>query len=112
VLFLRRRLRYASIARPATATVVPHAFPYDVSIGGATVPGVDVAPGHDTLVKAGALRIRVNNTTTYEILDTINRSVAKGFGGSITALPIGSYQVRLGGQMRTVQVAEGQITDF
>jgi len=82
---------------------------YDVSIGNATIPGVELRSGNDTAIQVGALKVAADNATTYEVLDAENQVVAKRYGNSITALPIGSYVLRIAGQAQTITIEAGQV---
>jgi hypothetical protein len=85
---------------------------YDVSIGNATIPGVELRSGNDTEIQVGALKVAADNATTYEVFDTENRGVAKAYGRSITALPIGSYILRIAGQAQTITIEAGQVVEY
>jgi hypothetical protein len=85
---------------------------YDVSIGSATIPGVELRSGNDTEIQVGALKVAADNATTYEVFDAENRTVAKAYGRSITALPIGSYILRIAGQAQTITIEAGQVVEY
>jgi uncharacterized transporter YbjL len=85
---------------------------YDVLIGNAVITGVEIESGQDTTLEVGALRVSADARTTYEIVDESNRIVAKHFGNSLTALPVGAYGVRIGTSVKTVAVVSGQVVDY
>jgi hypothetical protein len=109
--------------RPAGQTVTAfsglgkqtHSLPpgtYDVSIGGATVPGVEVRSGSNTEIFVGGLKVTTDQTTTYEVLDGMNQRVAKSYGTSITALPAGTYVLKIGGRSQAVTIEADKIVEY
>jgi len=86
---------------------------YDVEVQTIRLTGVPVKASHDTRVKVGVLRISMDNTSTYRILDEAQqREVAKGYGTSVFGLPAGRYVVQLRTRGEHVTIEDGMIVNL
>lgn len=84
---------------------------YEIRISNKSVPNVIVQPGHDTQVKAGALRIAAGKGTRAAVLHD-GKELLNGYGEQVIGLPPGSFEVQIAGQTQKVTISEGKITDF
>jgi hypothetical protein len=87
--------------------------PYEVAISGRRVTGVTVRSGNDTQIKVGVLRVNASDGTRIDLTDAVSKkSVAAGYGTQVFGLPIGSIGVQIAGQIETVDIEAGQVTEF
>ena len=94
-----------------TADLLPGT--YDVTIGGATVAGVDVKSKHDTNVATGVLRTSADAQTHVAVTDkTGKKPITSGYGAKEYGLPPGTYTVTVSGQSMPVEIKAGEATDF
>jgi hypothetical protein len=86
---------------------------YVVSISNKRVSDVTIQAGYDTQVRVGVLRITAAGDTQVKVLDADQKtSLSSGRGARAVGLPVGTFGVMVAGQVRPVQIQEGQITDF
>lgn len=87
---------------------------YDLDVGGRKVAGVPVEPGKDTRIASGALRLHGAANTRFVIYPAgePEKYLYVGYGNSVKGLPIGEYDVDVGGQREKVIIEAGKVTDF
>jgi hypothetical protein len=86
---------------------------YDVSISGKRIAGVTVHSEQDTQIPVGVLRVNVSEGTRIDLADPLSKErVASGYGPQMFGLPTGEIGVEIAGQMETVAIEAGQITEF
>ena len=86
---------------------------YDVTISGKRVSGATVRSGADTPIEVGVLRVHASDGTYVELADPISKQrIADGYGTVAFGLPVGEVGVRIAGQMETVLIEAGQVTEF
>ena len=88
---------------------------YLVSINGMLVEGVRVEGGSDTYLSVGVLRVKAPDAQQYEvILEDLDNApaIARNVGSKDVALPVGSYFLRLKGNMTPFTIEDGQFTEF
>ena len=86
---------------------------YDVTIGGATVSGVEVKSKHDTNIATGVLRTSADAQTHIAVMDkTGKKPITSGYGSKEFGLPPGTYTITVSGQSMPVEIKAGAATDF
>ena len=85
---------------------------YDIVINGAQLEKVPVKAGHATRILLGALRSTAKYENQLAIHDSKGRPVAKIQGTETIALPIGTYQMKVGTRMVKVEIKENEVTNF
>ncbi len=85
---------------------------YDLRINGFFLEKVPVKAGHATRILLGGLRSVAKFEVRLQILDTQDRQFNGIQGGTIIALPIGTYHLKVGTRTVKVEIKENEITDF
>ncbi len=85
---------------------------YDISINGAFLEKVPVKAGHSTRILMGALNSTAPYANQLHILDSKDRRVGEIQGGETIALPIGTYQVKVGTRTIKIEIKENEVTKF
>jgi len=85
---------------------------YDFKINGAFLENVPVKAGHATRILLGALHWTGPYANQLVIHDSKDRRVNGIQGGTIIALPIGTYNVKVGTRTVKVEIKENEITEF
>lgn len=85
---------------------------YDIKVNGMVLEKVPVKAGHATRILMGALRSTARFENQLAILDAKGNPVMAIQGGQTIALPIGTYQLKVGTRMVKVEIKENEVTDF
>jgi hypothetical protein len=85
---------------------------YDFKINGAFLENVPVKAGHVTRFLLGALHWTGPYANQLVIHDSKDRRVNGIQGGTVIALPIGTYNVKVGTRIVKVEIKENEITEF
>jgi hypothetical protein len=85
---------------------------YDLRINGMFLENVPVKAGHATRILLGALHYTAPFANQLIILDSKDRRVNGIQGGTIIALPIGTYNLKVGTRMIKIEIKENEVTDF
>jgi len=86
---------------------------HDVQVTRVPIPGLEVRPGHDTVVRTGVLAIELGDGTLVKVFQRGGQEQLCDRYGSLTVgLPIGDYEVEIQGQRAAVSVREGEVTRF
>lgn len=85
---------------------------YDLKINGMMLENVPVKAGHATRILLGALHWTGPFANQLKILDSKDRPVNAIQGGTIIALPIGTYHLKVGTRTVNVEIKENEITEF
>jgi hypothetical protein len=86
---------------------------YEVEISKKRLAGVSIQSAYDTRVKVGVLKVYAGGSTRIDVVDVDGQiPLAGGYGDQTIGLPVGPVQVKVAGQMETVTIAEGKVTEF
>lgn len=86
---------------------------YDIVMNGKRLTGVTVQTGRDTQINVGVLHVYAGKETRFDLLDPASEKVLTGgYGEKSYGLPIGQVSVQVAGQVETVTIEEGKVTEF
>ncbi|MEX2244126.1 MAG: hypothetical protein WD716_09810 [Fimbriimonadaceae bacterium] len=85
---------------------------YDIKINGMILEKVPIKSGHATRILLGAIHSTAPFATQLVINDSQDRRVNAIQGGNIIALPIGTYNLKVGTRTVKVEVKENEVTEF
>ena len=85
---------------------------YDIKINGMMLENVPVKSGHATRILMGGLHSTAPFANQLVIHDSKDRRVNAIQGGNIIALPIGTYNLKVGTRTVKVEIKENEITEF